>query len=301
MSSGKKKILVTGANGQLGQEIVRVFEKDWAVIASDTNNLDITNKSQVKQVINKEKPVLVIHCAAWTNVDAAVENPEGAMRVNGDGTRNICEAFRKVQGRQTTDHGGQLTVDYRPIFVYISTNEVFDGEKKTPYREEDKPNPINSYGKSKLAGEKYCQAILGKNCLIARSSWLYGPASENNFPNKILRKAKEQGFLKVTSDEVATPTYAPDLAKGVRELVKKNALGIFHLVNEGQTSRYDWAKQIVKEKKLNVSVEPIKLGSFSRPSKPPKYSVLANTRAKKVGVVLRDWQQASREYLSKLT
>jgi len=308
------KVLITGANGQLGQELVKVFQKDWVVVATDTPNLDITNKDLVEEVIGKEKPDIIIHCAAWTNVDAAAENPEGAMRVNGEGTRNLCEAIKKVNGRQTTDnrrqtidyrpqtmdHSGQWTVDRRPIFVYISTNEVFDGEKKTPYTEDDEPNPINAYGESKVAGEQYCQEILGENCLTVRSSWLYGPASENNFPNKILKKAEEQGFLGVTSDEVAVPTYAPDLAKGIKELVKKGAGGIFHLVNEGQASRYDWAKEVLEEKNLNVPIEPISLDDFPRPSKPPKYSALANIKARKLGVTLRDWREASKEYLSRL-
>jgi len=268
----------------LGQELVKVFQKDWIVVATDTHNLDITNKKQVREVIKEERPNLVIHCAAWTNVDAAAENPEGAMKVNGEGTKNICEAAKKVGAK----------------VGYISTNEVFDGRKKTPYTEDDEPNPINAYGESKVAGEQYCQEILGEDCLIVRSSWLYGPVSKNNFPSKILKKAEEQGFLKVTSDEVAVPTYAPDLAKGIKELVKKGAGGIFHLVNEGQASRYDWAKQIIQEKNLNVPIEPISLGDFQRPSKPPKYSALANTKAKKIGVVLRDWRAACKEYLQKI-
>lgn len=285
MAKDKRKVLITGADGQLGQELVKVFQKDWIVVATDTHNLDITNKKQTEQVIKKEKPSLVIHCAAWTNVDAAAEDPEGAMGINGEGTKNVCEATKSVGAK----------------VVYVSTNEVFDGKKETPYIENDKPSPINAYGKSKLAGEKYCQEILDKDCLIVRSSWLYGPASENNFPNKILMKAAEQGFLKVTKDEVAVPTYTPDLAKGVKELVKKGAGGIFHLVNEGQASRYDWAKQIVEEKNLNVPIEPTKLDDFQRSSKPPKHSVLTNTKAKKMGIVLRDWRDASKEYLGKLT
>ena len=300
MPKDKNKVLITGANGQLGQELVKVFEGVWVVVATDTHNLDITDKRQVQQVIDKEKPDWVIHCAAWTNVDAAAENPEAAMKVNGDGTKNICEAIKKVHGRQTTDNSGPSTVDRGLKFVYISTNEVFDGRKKTPYKEEDKPNPINAYGESKVAGEQYCREILGRKCLIVRSSWLYGPVSKNNFPNKILKNARQQGFLKVTSDEVAVPTYAPDLAKGIRELVEKVTGGIYHLTNEGQASRYDWAKQVVEEKNLDIPIDPISLADIQRPSKPPKYSVLTNTKARKLGVTLRDWREASQEYLSKL-
>src|SRR4030043_476607 len=169
------KVLITGANGQLGQEIIKEFKKKFVVIPTDTYNLDITNKKEVETFFTKEKPDVIVHCAAWTNVDAAVEDPEGAMKVNGEGTKNLCEAFRRVHRRQTTDHGPQTTddsrqwtVDRRPALVYISTNEVFDGRKKTPYTESDKPNPINPYAKSKLVGEKYCQKILGPGCIIAR-------------------------------------------------------------------------------------------------------------------------------------
>jgi len=277
------KVLITGANGQLGQELVKVFEKDWEVITTDTHNLDITNKEQVQEVIGREKPNLIIHCAAWTNVDAAADDPAGAMKVNGEGTKNICEAAKSIGS----------------VVVYISTNEVFDGEKKAPYTEDDKPNPINPYGKSKLAGEKFCQEILGKDCLIVRSSWLYGSGSKNNFPNKIINKAKEQGFLKVVDDEVATPTYNLDLAKAIKGLVEKKAEGIFHLVNEGQASRYDWAKEIVQEKKLAVNIKPMKVSDYKRPSEPPKYCVLSISKARKNGIIIRDWKEAFLEFSNK--
>ena len=279
-----RKILITGANGQLGREILKVFAKSWIVAATDTHNLEITDKRLVKEVITKEKPDVIIHCAAWTDVDGCAKDPKKALFVNGGGTENICKAAKAVGAR----------------VVYISTNEVFDGEKTAPYEEKDSPKPINPYGRSKLAGENRCQKILGRDCTIVRSSWLYGPASTNNFPNKIIKKAVEQGFLKVATDEVSTPTYAPDLARGIKELVEKNASGVFHLVNEGEASRYEWTKEILKEEKINVLIKPIKLENFQRASKPPKYSVLANTRAKRLGIVFRNWRKANKEYLQKI-
>jgi dTDP-4-dehydrorhamnose reductase len=284
MPSDKKKVLITGADGQLGRELVKVFEKSWSVIATDINTFDITNSRQVHDIITKKKPEWIIHCAAWTNVDAAAENPKAAMKVNGVGTKNICQAAKKVGAR----------------VVYISTNEVFNGKKTSLYKEGDTPKPINPYGESKLAGEKFCQKILGDNCVVARSAWLYGPASKNNFPNKIIKKAEEQGSLKVVTDEISSPTYTPDLAKAIKKLVDKNASGVFHLVNEGKASRYDWAKEILGEKRLNVPMSPVKLNSFQRASKPPKRAVLTNTRAKRLGVVLRNWRLANKEYLQKI-
>ncbi len=283
MSKDERKVVITGANGQLGQEVVRVFQTNWVVVPTDTNNLDITDKHKLEEFMAREKPDLVIHCAAWTNVDAATQNPEGALRVNAGGTKNICEAVKKVNAK----------------VVYISTNEVFDGKNKIPYKEGDQTNPINAYSKSKLKGEHYCQEILGGACIIVRSSWLYGPASNNNFPNKILKKAKEQGFLKVVDDEIAVPTYTPDLADAVKKLVEKKGRGVFHLVNEGQASRYDWAREILKVRKLKIPLLPVKLIDFQRTSSPSEYSALANIKAKSMGIVLRDWQLANKEYLQK--
>ncbi len=286
MSRDKKRVLITGAGGQLGQEVVKVFTQDssYRVIPKNHRDLDITDKEKVGLVLKKENPNLIIHCAAWTNVDDAAENPTGAMRVNGDGTKNVCTTAKKI--------GAKL--------VYISTNEVFNGKKSSPYTEGDNPNPINSYGQSKLTGEKYCQEILADKCTIVRSSWLYGSASRNNFPNKVLKKAKGEGFLRVVKDEISIPTYTPDLAEGIKKMIDKNVSGIFHLVNEGAASRFDWAREILKVKKIKVPVTPVKLVDYQRASSPPGYSVLANTRAKNMEIVLRDWQAANKEYLRKV-
>lgn len=283
MTRDKTKVLITGVNGQLGEEVVKVFSKDSSYLVSPRTHqdLDITNKKQVGLVLQKEKPDVVIHCAAWTNVDDAARNPKGAMRVNAEGTKNICEAAKVVNAK----------------VVYISTNEVFDGKKEIPYTEDDQTNPINAYGKSKLKGEQYCQKILGGSCIIVRSSWLYGPGSRNNFPNKILEQAKKEVPLQVVDDEVATPTYTPDFAKVIRQIVEKNLTGIFHIVNDGQASRYSWAKEILKVKKIKAEITPMKLRDFQRESSPPKYSALSNIKAKNSGMGLRDWRSANKEYL----
>ena len=275
------KILVTGASGQLGQDLVEAFEKNWEVVPTDQDNLDITNPAQVEAVLTKEKPDWVIHAAAWTDVEACAENPEKALLINGEGTRNVALAAKKIGAKM----------------IYISTNEVFDGKKKVPYVEADKPNPINPYGVSKLAGEKYTQEILGKDSLIVRTAWLYGSGSRINFPSKILDRAK-RGALEVVDDEISTPTYAQDLAKWIKELVARNESGVFHLVNNGSASRYDWAEQIVADKRLEVSLKRSRLADYRRLSSPPKYSVLSNKKAKVLKLKMRSWQEASQEYLS---
>ncbi len=281
MRKGEQKVIVTGANGQLGQEVVKAFQASWVVVSTDTNKLNITDKLKLEEFIAREKPDLVIHCAAWTNVDAAAQNPKAAMRVNAEGTKNICEAAKKVNAK----------------VIYISTNEVFGGQGSTPYTEEDNPNPINAYAKSKLKGEEYCQEILKDQYVIIRSSWLYGPGSKTNFPNKILELAERTGLLQVVDDEVATPTYTPDLAKAIKKIVEKSLNGIFHVVNDGQSSRYYWAKEILKVTKIKAKIIPIKLKDFHRDSTPPRYSALSNIKAKNAGLEFRGWRSANKEYL----
>ncbi len=275
------KVLVTGANGQLGGEIVDAFA-GWEVIPTGQVDLDITDKGLVEVFLSKKNPEWVIHCAAWTDVEGCAEDPAKAMRINSEATRNLAEATKKI--------GAKL--------VYISTNEVFDGKKQTPYVETDKTNPINPYAVSKLLGEKYVQEILGENGTIVRTSWVYGPKGKSNFPLKIIAAAEKFGKLSVVDDEIAVPTYAPDLARAVFELLQKDPSGIYHLVNEGFCSRYDWAVDVLKDSgRGNVKTEPIKLKDFPRKSTPPKYAVLENTRGKKISVQLPSWQQSLNKFL----
>ncbi len=278
-----KKVLITGANGQLGLELVEVFEAEWEVIATDTHNLDITNREQIEKVFANTKPDLIIHCAAWTDVEGCAENPEKAMFINGEGTKNLAQASKEI--------GAKL--------LYISTNEVFDGKKNTAYEETDKPNPINPYAVSKLAGEKFVQEVLEKDGVVVRTSWVYGPKGKSNFPLKIITAADKSGELKVVADEIATPTYAPDLAKAIFDLVRKNPSGIYHLANEGFCSRFEWAIEILKNSgRKNVKVTSIKLKDYVRQSVPPPRSILVNKRARKLGVGLRSWKEALKEHLN---
>lgn len=278
------KILITGAKGQLGQELIATLEKDHSIVPTDTHNLDITNPEQTKEFITKEKPDWVINSAAYTDVEGCAKDPAKAMLINAQGTKNIALSCKEI--------GAKL--------VYISSNEVFDGQKSSPYLEKDETNPINPYAVSKLAGERFTQDILGKNFIIARTSWLYGSASKVNFPNKILNKAREDGELEVVDDEFATPTYTTDLATWLKELIEKNLLGTFHLVNTGSASRFDWAENILRNKSSLVEVKRTKLKNYKRLSIPPAYSVLNNEKAKRIGLRMRDWKDASAEYLAKI-
>lgn len=275
MENVKKKVLITGADGQLGTELVKIFEKDYKVVPTNRENLDFTNPEQTEAVISREKPELVIHAGAWTNVDGCAEDPEKALLINGFGTKNLAISASEIKA----------------LFVYISTNEVFDGERKTPYLETDKTHAVTPYGNSKLAGEKFVQEICRDLGVIVRTSWIYGPAGESNFPLKIIAAAEKVGELKVVDDEVSVPTYAPHLALAVKQLVSKRPQGIFHLINEGSASRYDWAVAILSfSNRASVPVNKIKLADFPRKSKPPLFGLLGNFRAKSLGIVLPPWK-----------
>ncbi|HSX58182.1 MAG TPA: dTDP-4-dehydrorhamnose reductase [Candidatus Saccharimonadales bacterium] len=277
------KVLITGASGQLGQELVDAFSS-WETIPTNFHNLDITDKTAVSQNFESSLPSWIIHCAAWTDVEGCAKDPEKAMKINAEGTRNLALAAKKINAK----------------LVYISTNEVFDGKKKEPYIETDAPNPLNPYAESKLVGEKFVQEILGEDGIIIRTSWVFGPKGRSNFPLKILKAAENNPELKVVDDEFATPTYAPDLAKAIFELVKKNTTGIFNLVNGGYCSRYDWAKEIINLSGIKKPLLRIHLADYSRLSNPPGYSVLSTQKAENLGVKLRSWKDATKEFLENI-
>jgi len=282
------KILVTGADGQLGRALQKVLPENETVFTT-RKDLDITNKKQVVQQIASVRPDFVIHTAAYTDVDGCEKNPKLANNINFEGTKNITKACEKV--------GATL--------IYISTDFVFDGKKKTPYKESDATHPLQVYGKSKLAGEKEVQKL--PKYYIIRTSWLFGPTSreasrgKSNFVQTILALAKKHVEIKVVSDQIGCPTYAKDLSKEIKKLIydirnKKYESQILHVTNSGETSWADFAKEIIKQKKLNTKIIPIttaqrqKIRPDSAPR--PKYSVL------KPSVKMRNWKEALRDYLN---
>ena len=282
------KILVTGADGQLGRALQKVLPENETVFTT-RKDLDITNKKQVVQQIASVRPDFVIHTAAYTDVDGCEKNPKLANNINFEGTKNITKACEKV--------GATL--------IYISTDFVFDGKKKTPYKENDATHPLQVYGKSKLAGEKEVQKL--PKYYIIRTSWLFGPTSreasrgKSNFVQTILALAKKHVEIKVVSDQIGCPTYAKDLSKEIKKLIydirnKKYESKILHVTNSGETSWADFAKEIIKQKKLNTKIIPIttaqrqKIRPDSAPR--PKYSVL------KPSVKMRNWKEALRDYLN---
>ncbi len=287
------RIAITGANGQLGQALQSTLAKaahhevggeklrEAELIPLDLPQWDITNPHHTSQLAAL-RPQLVIHCAAMTDVDGCARDPEQAFRVNAFGTQNVALACQRAGA----------------AMVYISTNEVFDGSSERPYLEFDRAGPINPYGESKLAGETIAARLLHR-LYIVRISWLFAQ-NGSNFVSKILARADQYGALQVVTDEVANPTYAPDVAEAIWRLVSTEHYGIYHLVNEGYCSRYEYALEILKQAgRTHVPVQPITRDQFKRASRPPAFAPLHNMVGAALGIYLRPWQEALREYFRK--
>lgn len=280
--AGAMKILVTGANGQLGRELMELqAPRDMEIIGFGREKLDITDLAQCRNVIQTYKPDAVIHCAAYTKVDQAESEPDEAYRVNAYGTRNAALAAVEIGAK----------------FVYVSTDYVFDGQSDRPYREYDRTDPQTVYGRSKLAGEQLVQS-LSSWYFIVRTSWVFGKYG-SNFVNTMLKLAEERDKLKVVHDQVGSPTYTLDLAQFLLELVRTDYYGIYHASNSGICSWYEFAKAIFEERGLNVQVEPCTTAEFPRPAPRPAFSVLDHGAIRAHGFQpLRPWRDALREYLN---
>ncbi|MDW8327250.1 MAG: dTDP-4-dehydrorhamnose reductase [Anaerolineales bacterium] len=273
------RILITGKSGQLARALLARLP---GAVGVGRPEVDITDAASVQAALDAHRPELVIHCAAMTDVDGAARDPQAAYRANGLGTQTVALAAERA--------GAAL--------VYLSTNEVFDGNQRTPYTEFDTPSPINPYGWSKRAGEWFVQNLMRRFYLV-RTSWITGRGGRN-FVHRILQLADERGRLRVVTDEIANPTFVDDLAEALVRLVATGHYGIYHLTNAGYCSRYDYALKILElSGRSHIPVEPITLAEFPRPSTPPKFSALANNAAAALGITLRPWEVALAEFLQK--
>ena len=275
------RIFITGCKGQLGQALYAALA-DYTLSGCDLPELDITDRQAIGAAIAAFDPDVVIHGAAWTDVDGCARDPDKAYRINALGTQNVALACAACDA----------------AMVYVSTNEVFDGAATEPYREWDPPHPINPYARSKVAGEWFVRHLLTR-FYITRTAWLYAPGGRNfSNPNRIIQLADEHGSLKVVTDEVANPTYALDLAGAVAALIQTDAYGVYHLVNADHCSRYDYVCEVLRiAGREHIPVEPISLDDFPRASTPPRFAPLANTAATALGITLRPWQAALEEFL----
>ena len=274
------KILITGSNGMLGHDLIDVLKDSHDLILTTSKTLDITDKQKTVDFICDNKPDIVINSAAYTDVDGCEENPELAYSVNGDGVRNLATACRQVDC---------------PL-VHISTDYVFDGSARDPIREDGEIGPISVYGKSKLKGEEAIQEILDRFFII-RTAWLYG-MNGRNFPKTMLELAESHPEITVVYDEVGTPTYTPDLAGAISELIETDFYGIYHLTNSGSCSWCEFARYIFEVADVDVKVIPVTAAEFARPAPRPSYSVLENRKWVENGFKpLRDYKDAIKEYI----
>lgn len=278
------KVLVTGANGQLGADVVRLFsQKEYEVFGLERSQLDITNDMMCNHVIDDIQPNVIIHCAAYTAVDNAETDQDNAYSVNAIGTRNIAIAAERVGAK----------------VCYISTDYVFDGTSTIPYVEYDNTNPLTVYGKSKRAGEQLVQSLCSR-WFIVRTSWVYG-VNGNNFVKTMLKLGKERDSLQVVNDQWGSPTSTCDLAAFLEELVATEKYGVYHASNTGTCSWYEFAKAIFEVAQMPVKVEPCTTEQFPRPAPRPRYSVMEPLAIRVNGFSpIRHWREALSEFIHQL-
>lgn len=286
-----KRILITGARGQVGLALYRLlkdheeyelYRTRTDAIATEEGHLDaldITDQEAVNSYMNQIKPDIIINCTAMTAVDLCESEQEKAYRFNAIGPKNLAIGASQINAK----------------LIHISTDYVFDGQAGTPYTEEDEPNPISVYGKSKRSGEelvmKHCEKLF-----ILRTAWVYGEGK--NFVKTILRLAEEGKTIRVVSDQYGTPTSALDLARTIIFLMETDSYGIYHATCEGSTNWYEFARTILKESGKEVEVLPITTDEYPTPAKRPKYSILDNKALReKHGYYMKDWKDAFREYI----
>lgn len=274
------RIVITGAQGQLGSALQAQLAPQHSVIALGHAELELGRPGCVDQLAATGAD-LVIHPAAYTNVDGCARDPELAYRINTLGTRYVALACRRL--------GAPL--------VYISTNEVFDGEASAPYFEYDRAAPMNAYGRSKWAGELAVRELLSQ-AYIVRVAWLFG--GPRNFIRTILRLAAERDRLAVVADEVGSPTYAPDVAAAIAQLITTDYFGTYHLVNEGSCSRFELAAAALRLAGSTVPLDPIALADYVRDSTVPRSTPLRNQAAAALGIRLRPWEDAVAAYVGAL-
>jgi len=285
--NGTDKILVVGAGGMLGREVVRLLDNAGSdVVEADAAagdgqvKIDITDALAVEKLFARVRPAVVYNCAAFTNVDGAEQQQELAHKVNGDGAGNLARSCLAMGS----------------FLVHVSTDYVFAGDACKPYKPHDATAPQTVYGSSKLAGEQAIQNI-GGQWLIVRTSWLFGKEGAN-FVRTILKLACQKESLKVVNDQIGCPTYAPDLAQGLIDLAGREARGIYHFCNVPACSWYDFAKKAVDLAGLACCVLPCASSEYPRPAKRPAYSVLdCGATFEVLGRPGRAWPEVLREYI----
>ena len=288
MKNNKIKILVTGAESQLGKSLRMLPHPDFDMTFKSKYTLNITDKKKVKQFFKENNFDYCFNFAAYTNVNQAEKDKKKCFKVNVEGVANLAKAAKK----------NDVTL------VQISTDYIFDGQKKQAYKEDDQPNPLNIYGQSKLMGEEIIASYL-KKYLIVRTSWLYSKFNKN-FAKTVLDLTKLPHKLKLVDDQIGTPTYAPDLIEFllfmvqiIEENPKKDYYGTYHFSNKGKASWYEFGKQVLKEADVDRKIKPIDTARFESHVKRPAYSVLSKSKIESIfDYKPRKWQVALKDFFN---
>jgi dTDP-4-dehydrorhamnose reductase len=271
-------LVIVGAKGMLGSMLAQVFGEHKPLLL-DKEEIDITDEHSVREVLRSANATVIINAAAYTNVDAAQENKEASFAVNETGVKNLATVAKELSA----------------TLVHFSTDYVFPGTNPEGYSENDSPGPaVNEYGNSKLAGERALKES-GCNFYLVRTAWLYGPNGKN-FVDTMLQLAQSNKNLNIVEDQVGSPTFTKDVALYVKTLLEEQyQFGIYHAVNNGKASWFEFAQKIFEyTSNLAVVVKPVSSAEFPRPARRPAYSILHNTK----GPQMRAWQDALREYLT---
>jgi dTDP-4-dehydrorhamnose reductase len=284
------KVLIVGANGQLGSELLKICPRDCTAVGMDVPEIDITDSTNVDRALAAHVPDWVVNCAAYTQVDKAESDPETARAINHDGAANLARAVKK----------------HRTGLVHISTDFVFRGDQGRPYKPGDQPVPGSVYGKTKLEGERAVLDILGKEALIIRTAWLYA-SHGNNFVKTMLRLMMEKESLRVVDDQIGSPCWAKGLAAAVWAAAAKRLKGIFHWTDAGVASWYDFAVAIQEEALAaglldrSIPIHPVPTSEYPTPARRPAFSVLdKKDLVAAAGIPLVHWRRQLREMLQEL-
>jgi dTDP-4-dehydrorhamnose reductase len=276
------RVVVTGAKGMLGSDMCEVLGTDYDVSAYDIEDFDITDSEATLQRVGAVAPQIIIHLAAFTDVEACEDETDKAVAVNAVGAMNVAKAARQSDA----------------YLVYISTDYVFDGAKRKPYVETDEPSPINRYGLTKLHGERHVQDLTRRH-LIIRTSWLFGPNGKN-FIDTILAKASKGGVLEVVDDQRGCPTYTMDLARGIRQAIECGITGIMHMTNAGDTTWFGLAEYAVRLAGIATEIIPVLSERYPTKARRPSYSVLGSVVTGVSGVdPLPRWEEGVKHHLKR--
>jgi dTDP-4-dehydrorhamnose reductase len=287
----EKKVVITGANGQLGRALNQVFKdnKEITIINTDMGQqtaycpiiLDITNAVGVMNFIQDLKPDVIINCAAHTAVDLCETDKERAYKVNAIGPKNLAIAADAVDAK----------------LLHVSTDYVFDGTKEEPYLEENQTGPQSVYGSTKLDGEEFVKQLCEKYYIV-RTAWLYGEG--RNFVKTMLALSEKNTEIKVVSDQYGSPTSAMELARAISAIINTENYGIYHATCEGVATWHEFATEIFRIAGKDITVKPITTEDYPTPAKRPKYSVLENSKLKELGYFMKPWKEALKEYMNEL-